>query len=104
MLSTLTCLGTPSSKVVIGDLDAVGGEAVVKAIKKEGGYVSFLLPVSRQKTKDEDEFVRNDASEPRLPSSLTPFATGKRPLSNATSRDGTTKWPCSSSPLRGLGP
>lgn len=66
MLSTLTCLGTPSSKVVIGDLDAVGGETVVKAIKKEGGYVSFLLPVSRQETKNEDEFVRNDANETTL--------------------------------------
>ena len=30
---------TPRSRVVIGDLDAVGGEAVVKAINKEGGYV-----------------------------------------------------------------
>ncbi len=30
---------TPRSRVVIGDVDAVGGEAVVKAINKEGGYV-----------------------------------------------------------------
>jgi len=30
---------TPRSRVVIGDVDAVGAEAVVKAISKEGGYV-----------------------------------------------------------------
>jgi len=30
------------SRVVIGDLDAVGGEAVVKAINKEGGEAAFI--------------------------------------------------------------
>ena len=29
--------------MVIGDMDAVGAETVANAIKKEGGYVEFML-------------------------------------------------------------
>jgi hypothetical protein len=33
----------PRSKVVIGDVNAVGGEAVANIIRKEGGYVCCYL-------------------------------------------------------------
>lgn len=82
---------------MIADLDVVGGEVVVKNIKKEGGYVTTLLFSVPKKNK---ESIR-DVNESLI--MITPAAE-KRSLSSATSRSGTTKSACSSSPPHGLIP
>ena len=81
---------------MIADLDVVGGEAVVKNIKKDGGYVTILLFVAK-KTKESI----SDVNESLIV--VTPAA-GKQTLSSATSRSGTIKSTCSSSPPQGLIP